>query len=84
MEKKISGALQTMPDDELKGVYYPLQGMSKDTQKQLIDDHFLFKEGDRHLQVCETGRGLPPGPQLLVVEIFIQNSSVLTPAKKWN
>jgi protein-arginine kinase len=36
-------------DGELKGKYYPLTGMSAADQKQLIDDHFLFKEGDRFL-----------------------------------
>jgi len=30
-------------DDDLKGTFYPLEGMNKTTQKQLIDDHFLFK-----------------------------------------
>jgi arginine kinase len=29
----------------LKGKFYPLTGMDKATQQQLIDDHFLFKEG---------------------------------------
>ena len=33
------------------GTYYPLTGMSDEVQQQLIDDHFLFKEGDRFLQV---------------------------------
>ena len=28
--------------------------MSDDVQQQLIDDHFLFKEGDRFLQVNES------------------------------
>ena len=28
-----------------EGVYYPLTGMSKEIQQQLIDDHFLFKVG---------------------------------------
>ena len=26
--------------------------MKPDVQKQLIEDHFLFKEGDRFLQAC--------------------------------
>jgi hypothetical protein len=30
-------------DDDLKGKFYPLEGMAEATQKQLIDDHFLFK-----------------------------------------
>ena len=37
-------------DDDLKGEFYPLEGMSKETQQQLIDDHFLFKEGNRFLE----------------------------------
>ncbi|XP_012266545.2 arginine kinase-like [Athalia rosae] len=51
-------------EGELKGQYYPLTGMQKDVQKKLIDDHFLFKEGDRFLQAAEackywpTGRGI--------------------------
>ena len=34
--------LQKMSGDH-EGVYYPLTGMSKEVQQQLIDDHFLFK-----------------------------------------
>ena len=30
-------------EGELKGKFYPLEGMSAEDQKQLIDDHFLFK-----------------------------------------
>ncbi|CCD12815.1 unnamed protein product [Trypanosoma congolense IL3000] len=63
MESRVKEQLSTMTGD-LQGTYYPLTGMSKETQKQLIDDHFLFKEGDRFLQAaraCEhwpTGRGI--------------------------
>ncbi|XP_023211725.1 arginine kinase-like [Centruroides sculpturatus] len=46
MEEKVSSTLSSM-EGELKGKYYPLTGMDKATQQQLIDDHFLFKEGDR-------------------------------------
>lgn len=35
-------ALNTFEGD-LKGQFYPLEGMNKDTQNQLIADHFLFK-----------------------------------------
>ncbi|VDN88359.1 unnamed protein product, partial [Brugia pahangi] len=48
MEDKIRKVLCGFSDPELKGTYYPLTGMTKDVQKQLIDDHFLFKEGDRY------------------------------------
>ena len=30
-------------DADLKGTFYPLEGMSAANQKQLIEDHFLFK-----------------------------------------
>lgn len=50
MEEKVSSTLTGL-SDELKGAFYPLTGMSKDVQQKLIDDHFLFKEGDRFLQV---------------------------------
>lgn len=32
---------------ELAGTYYPLTGMTRDTQKKLMDDHFLFNDSDR-------------------------------------
>merc|ERR1712046_20603 len=40
---------------------YPLEGMSKKDQQQLIDDHFLFKEGDKFLESCGLNRDWPSG-----------------------
>merc|ERR1719495_1245393 len=60
MEEKISEALNGLEGD-LKGTYYPLTGMTKETQQQLIDDHFLFKEGDRFLQAANACRYWPAG-----------------------
>ena len=60
MEKKVSGALTGLTG-ELKGTYYPLTGMTKETQQKLIDDHFLFKEGDRFLQTANACRFWPTG-----------------------
>jgi len=63
MEKKTVEALNTL-EGELKGTYYPLTGMSADTEKQLIEDHFLFKNDDRFLAAASgyddwpTGRGI--------------------------
>jgi creatine kinase len=54
MEEKVSSTLSGL-EGELKGQFYPLTGMTKEVQQKLIDDHFLFKEGDRFLQV---GRNL--------------------------
>jgi creatine kinase len=48
-------------DGDLKGTFYPLKGMDKKVQQQLIDDHFLFKEGDRFLAACNLNRDWPEG-----------------------
>ena len=40
--KKVVEACNTFEGD-LKGTFYPLEGMDKATQDQLIADHFLFK-----------------------------------------
>jgi hypothetical protein len=43
METKIKGVFENIQDSELQGTYYPLKGMTKEIQTQLIADHFLFK-----------------------------------------
>nr|WBV73489.1 allergen [Blomia tropicalis] len=60
MQEKVKAQLATF-EGELKGRYYPLTGMDKATQQQLIDDHFLFKEGDRFLQAANACRYWPTG-----------------------
>ncbi|XP_075742625.1 arginine kinase-like isoform X1 [Rhipicephalus microplus] len=60
MEMKVVSTLNSL-DDELSGTYYPLTGMDKKVQQQLIDDHFLFKEGDRFLQAANSCRFWPTG-----------------------
>jgi creatine kinase/arginine kinase len=35
--------------------------MSEEDQNQLIEDHFLFKEGDRFLEACNLNREWPEG-----------------------
>ena len=60
VEELVSGALSKMTG-ELEGKYYPLKGMSEADQKQLIEDHFLFKEGDRFLEACGLNRNWPDG-----------------------
>ncbi len=60
VEKQVSTALMQL-DDDLKGEYYPLEGMSKKVQEQLIQDHFLFKEGDRFLEAAGLNREWPSG-----------------------
>ena len=39
---KVVEACKTFEGD-LQGEFYPLEGMEEETQKKLIDDHFLFK-----------------------------------------
>ncbi|CAH1377782.1 unnamed protein product [Tenebrio molitor] len=60
MEQKVSSTLSGL-EGELKGTFYPLTGMSKEVQQKLIDDHFLFKEGDRFLQAANACRFWPSG-----------------------
>lgn len=48
-------------EDDLKGTYYSLTGMEEEARKQLIEDHFLFKEGDRFLEACGLNRDWPEG-----------------------
>jgi len=57
---KVVQACNTFTGD-LKGKFYPLDGMSKEDQKKLIEDHFLFKEGDRFLEACNLNRDWPSG-----------------------
>jgi len=47
--------------DDLAGKYYSLGSLSDEERKQLIDDHFLFKEGDRFLEACGLNREWPEG-----------------------
>jgi protein-arginine kinase len=61
MEGKVKTAFENFADKELQGKYYPLLGMTKEDQNQLIADHFLFKEGDRFLQAANACRYWPVG-----------------------
>ena len=45
----------------MAGTYYPLSGMKEDVRKKLIEDHFLFKEGDRFLEAVGLNRDWPNG-----------------------
>ncbi|XP_043243416.1 uncharacterized protein LOC122392525 [Amphibalanus amphitrite] len=60
MEREVVKVLQDLTGD-LAGTYYPLDGMSSKDKKQLIEDHFLFKEGDRFLQAANASRHWPKG-----------------------
>lgn len=55
VENLVSSTLLNFSDD-LKGSYYPLYKMDKETENQLIKDHFLFKNGDRFLESAGLNR----------------------------
>ncbi len=60
VESSVVSGLNTL-EGELEGNYYPLLGMSKEVQDELIKDHFLFKEGDRFLDAVGLNRNWPEG-----------------------
>merc|ERR1712176_317405 len=60
-EEKVKNILESFEDDDLKGKYYPLKGMDEATRKQLVDDHFLFKKGDRFLESAGINNYWPNG-----------------------
>jgi len=60
MEEKAKEAFEKFPDSHA-GTYFPLTGMTPAVQDQLIEDHFLFKEGDRFLQAANASRHWPSG-----------------------
>lgn len=58
VEDKVIKATKAF-EGELKGQYYSLESMTEAQQKQLITDHFLFKEGDDHLKHAGLNRDWP-------------------------
>lgn len=60
IEKLITSALSEFTG-ELKGKYYSLGKMTEAEKKQLIEDHFLFKGGDKYLESCGLERDWPEG-----------------------
>ena len=60
IEEKVVKALSNFSGD-LKGKYYSLGKMSAEDKKNLINDHFLFKEGDKYLQSANLEREWPEG-----------------------
>jgi hypothetical protein len=47
--------------------------MTKEVQQKLIDDHFLFKEGDRFLQV---GMNLEASSQKIISVVPYNNTNL--------
>ncbi|XP_064598124.1 arginine kinase-like [Liolophura sinensis] len=60
MERNTRDVLEKLTG-ELKGTYYPLDGMTPETQKKLMDDHFLFNDSDRFLKAAGGYNDWPVG-----------------------
>lgn len=60
-DKVQSKAIDALESLTCKGTYYSLESMSEETRKQLIKEHFLFKEGDRFLEAAGLNRDWPSG-----------------------
>ena len=60
LESKVKEILESL-DGELKGKYYSLNGMNEDVRKKLVEDHFLFKKGDRFLESAGINQYWPEG-----------------------
>ena len=58
VEHKVTQALSSFTG-ELAGKYYSLASLTEVERKHLIDDHFLFKEGDRYLEAVGLNREWP-------------------------
>jgi len=61
LEEKVKDVLESFDDADLKGKYYPLKNMKEKTRKQLVEDHFLFKKGDRFLASAGINNFWPNG-----------------------
>lgn len=60
IESKVIEACNKFTGD-LAGTYYSLSTLSDADRQSLIEDHFLFKEGDRFLEAAGLNRDWPEG-----------------------
>ena len=61
VENLIVEGLNAAEVPELAGSYFSLETMSEEQRAQLVEDHFLFKEGDRFLEAAGLNRDWPEG-----------------------
>ncbi len=57
---KVKNALSLLEGD-LSGNYYSLKNMSDTVKEEMINDHFLFKQGDRFMEASGLNRNWPEG-----------------------
>ncbi|XP_064542042.1 arginine kinase [Drosophila montana] len=65
LECMITKVLKTLCNDHA-GKYLPLSCMEPEQQQKLIDEHLLFKEGDRFLQDANASRFWPTGRGIFI------------------
>lgn len=58
--QKVTEVLQSLTGD-LAGSFYPLEGMDESVRAKLVEDHFLFKQGDRFLEAVGANNDWPSG-----------------------
>ncbi|CAO1417211.1 unnamed protein product, partial [Diamesa tonsa] len=56
--KNVQEAVKSLSGN-LKGKFHPLESMSKEMKKQLIEEHILFKEDDKYLTSANASRFWP-------------------------
>ncbi|XP_065082344.1 arginine kinase-like [Ochlerotatus camptorhynchus] len=59
--ERVKTVLEGLEWEDLRGEFHPLETMCEELKQQLIDDHYLFKEGDRFLQTANACRFWPIG-----------------------
>lgn len=60
MESEIKAVFEKLPAD-FKGEYHSLEDMSEKVRQQMVNNHFLFKQGDRFLESAGVNRDWPEG-----------------------
>jgi arginine kinase len=60
VERQVVEALNELSGD-LSGSYHSLGNMEEEIREQLVNDHFLFKQGDRFLESAGANRDWPDG-----------------------
>jgi len=66
VENTMKTVFEGFEDANLKGTYYPLDGMEEDQRKELIDLHYLFINDDATLELVGTYDDWPKGRGIFI------------------
>lgn len=67
VEKNLVDALNSLTGD-LKGTYHSLESMDEETRKRLVEEHFLFRDDDKHVEDAGIYRDWPSGRGVFLSE----------------